>query len=78
MTGVGGPLYIRLSGDIAGRVPHRSIPPADGPGVLVEQDNEVYKEFFPGTPPPRYCVQVGLVLPELLVEIQSVADTGGV
>jgi len=38
--------------------------------------NEVYEEFFPDTPPPRYCVQVGLVLPELLVEIQSIAHIG--
>lgn len=37
--------------------------------------NEVYKEFFPRTP-PRYCLQVGLVLPELLVEFQSIAHIG--
>jgi aminoacrylate peracid reductase len=38
--------------------------------------NNVYAEFFPVKPPPRYCIQVGLVLPDLLVEIQSVAYIG--
>jgi len=38
--------------------------------------NEVYKEFFPGTPPPRYCIRADLVLPEFLVEIQSIAHVG--
>jgi aminoacrylate peracid reductase len=38
--------------------------------------NNVYGEFFPVKPPPRYCIQVGLVLPDLLVEIQSVAYIG--
>lgn len=38
--------------------------------------NRVYSEFFPVKPPPRYCIQVGLVLPELLVEIQSIAHIG--
>ena len=31
--------------------------------------NEVYKEFFPGTPPARYCIICELVKPEFLVEI---------
>lgn len=36
--------------------------------------NEVYVEFFPGdTPPARYVVQAGLIKPEFLVEIASVA-----
>jgi len=38
--------------------------------------NNVYATFFPDIPPPRYCIQAGLVLPELLVEIQSVAYVG--
>jgi aminoacrylate peracid reductase len=35
--------------------------------------NEVYKEFFPGTPPARYCIICELVKPEFLVEISSIA-----
>ncbi|MSP97098.1 MAG: pyrimidine utilization protein C [Betaproteobacteria bacterium] len=35
--------------------------------------NEVYKEFFPGTPPARYCIICELVKPEFLVEIASIA-----
>jgi aminoacrylate peracid reductase len=35
--------------------------------------NEVYKEFFPGTPPARYCIICELVKPEFLVEITSIA-----
>ncbi len=35
--------------------------------------NLVYAEFFPGDKPARYCVQVGLVKPEALVEIASIA-----
>lgn len=35
--------------------------------------NAVYAEYFPTNPPARYCVQVGLVKPGLLVEIASVA-----
>jgi len=40
--------------------------------------NNVYGEFFPvkQPPPSRYCIQVGLVLSDLLVEIQSVAYIG--
>ena len=35
--------------------------------------NAVYAEYFPGPKPGRYCVQVGLVKPDCLVEIASVA-----
>jgi len=35
--------------------------------------NEVYAEYFPGDKPARYCIQCGLVKPELLVEIASIA-----
>lgn len=35
--------------------------------------NEVYAEYFPGDKPARYCVQTGLVKPDALVEIASIA-----
>jgi aminoacrylate peracid reductase len=35
--------------------------------------NIVYAEYFPGAKPARYCIQCGLVRPELLVEIASIA-----
>ncbi|MPN14587.1 putative aminoacrylate peracid reductase RutC [bioreactor metagenome] len=35
--------------------------------------NSVYAEYFPGDKPARYCVQTGLVKPDALVEIASVA-----
>ena len=35
--------------------------------------NTVYAEYFPGDKPARYCVQTGLVKPDALVEIASVA-----
>ena len=38
--------------------------------------NAVYAEFFPGAKPARYCIQCGLVKPECLVEIASVAHLG--
>ena len=38
--------------------------------------NAVYAEYFPGDKPARYCIQCGLVKPELLVEIASVAHIG--
>ncbi|MFW1816220.1 pyrimidine utilization protein C [Acinetobacter guillouiae] len=38
--------------------------------------NVVYAEYFPNDKPARYCVQVGLVKPEALVEIASVAHVG--
>jgi len=39
--------------------------------------NAVYAEFFPGDKPARYCVQCGLVKPDALVEIASIAHIGG-
>lgn len=38
--------------------------------------NQVYAEFFPGEKPARYCIQCGLVKPDALVEIASVAHIG--
>ncbi|KFI25003.1 aminoacrylate peracid reductase [Haematobacter missouriensis] len=38
--------------------------------------NKVYAEFFPGDKPARYCVQTGLVKPDALVEIATVAHVG--
>lgn len=35
--------------------------------------NAMYAEYFPGAKPARYCIQCGLVKPECLVEIASVA-----
>ncbi|WP_027487479.1 pyrimidine utilization protein C [Allorhizobium undicola] len=35
--------------------------------------NSVYAEYFPGDKPARYCVLCGLVKPEALVEIATVA-----
>ncbi|WP_151981741.1 pyrimidine utilization protein C [Acinetobacter guerrae] len=35
--------------------------------------NQVYAEYFPEERPARYCIQVGLVKAEALVEIASVA-----
>lgn len=35
--------------------------------------NRVYAEYFPGAKPARYCIQCGLVKPDCLVEIASVA-----
>jgi aminoacrylate peracid reductase len=35
--------------------------------------NAVYAEFFPGQKPARYCIQCGLVKPDALVEIASIA-----
>ena len=39
--------------------------------------NAVYADFFPGDKPARYCIQCGLVKPEALVEIASIAHIGG-
>lgn len=39
--------------------------------------NEVYAEFFPGEKPARYCIQCGLVKPDALVEIATIAHIGG-
>ncbi|MFT4198899.1 MAG: pyrimidine utilization protein C [Pseudoxanthomonas sp.] len=38
--------------------------------------NAVYAEYFPGTKPARYCIQCGLVKPDALVEIASIAHLG--
>jgi aminoacrylate peracid reductase len=35
--------------------------------------NTVYAEYFPGDKPARYCIQCGLVKPEALIEIATVA-----
>lgn len=39
--------------------------------------NEVYREYFGGRPPARYCIRADLVKPEFLVEITAVAHVGG-
>ena len=38
--------------------------------------NQVYAEFFPGEKPARFCIQCGLVKPDALIEIASVAHIG--
>lgn len=38
--------------------------------------NAVYAAYFPGDKPARYCIQAGLVKPEAVVEIASVAHIG--
>lgn len=38
--------------------------------------NGVYARYFPGDKPARYCIQCGLVKPEALVEIATVAHIG--
>jgi aminoacrylate peracid reductase len=38
--------------------------------------NAVYADYFPGEKPARYCIQCGLVKPDALVEIASVAHIG--
>jgi aminoacrylate peracid reductase len=38
--------------------------------------NSVYAEYFPGEKPARYCIQCGMVKPEALVEIASIAHIG--
>ena len=35
--------------------------------------NKVYAEYFAGDKPARYCIQCGLVKPEALIEIASIA-----
>ena len=35
--------------------------------------NEVYREYFPASPPARYCIRADLVKPEFLVEVASIA-----
>ena len=38
--------------------------------------NAVYATYFPGDKPARYCIQCGLVKPDALVEISSIAHVG--
>lgn len=38
--------------------------------------NKVYAEYFAGEKPARYCIQCGLVKPDALVEIASIAHIG--
>ena len=38
--------------------------------------NKVYAEYFPGDKPARFCIQCGLVKPEALVEIATIAHVG--
>ncbi len=38
--------------------------------------NKVYAEYFPGDKPARFCVQCGLVKPDALVEIATIAHVG--
>ncbi|WP_192257999.1 pyrimidine utilization protein C [Mesorhizobium silamurunense] len=38
--------------------------------------NKAYAEYFPGDKPARYCLQCGLVKPDALVEITTVAHLG--
>lgn len=38
--------------------------------------NRVYADYFPGEKPARFCIQCGLVKPNALVEIASIAHIG--
>lgn len=38
--------------------------------------NEVYRQYFPSSPPARYCIRADLVKPEFLVEVSSTAYVG--
>jgi aminoacrylate peracid reductase len=38
--------------------------------------NAVYAEYFPGDKPARFCILCGLVKPEALVEIATIAHIG--
>jgi aminoacrylate peracid reductase len=38
--------------------------------------NTVYARYFPGDKPARFCIQCGLVKPEALVEIATIAHIG--
>ncbi|MFV5557788.1 pyrimidine utilization protein C [Acinetobacter baumannii] len=38
--------------------------------------NTVYAEYFPGEKPARFCIQCGLVKPDALIEIASIAHVG--
>jgi len=38
--------------------------------------NQVYAEYFPGDNPARFCILCGLVKPDALVEIATIAHIG--
>ncbi|CAI2495057.1 Putative aminoacrylate peracid reductase RutC [Serratia ficaria] len=38
--------------------------------------DQVYAEYFPGDKPARYCIQCGLVKPDALIEIATIAHIG--
>ncbi|MEN5016037.1 pyrimidine utilization protein C [Erwinia sp. Eh17-17] len=38
--------------------------------------NAVYADYFPGEKPARFCIQCGLVKPDALIEIASIAHIG--
>ena len=38
--------------------------------------NEVYATYFPGDKPARFCIQCGLVKPDALIEIATIAHIG--
>ncbi len=38
--------------------------------------NTVYAEYFPSDKPARFCIQGGLVKPDALIEIASIAHVG--
>ncbi|MFW6761202.1 pyrimidine utilization protein C [Acinetobacter pittii] len=38
--------------------------------------NTVYAEYFPSDKPARFCIQCGLVKPDALIEIASIAHVG--
>jgi aminoacrylate peracid reductase len=38
--------------------------------------NTVYGSYFPGDKPARYCIQCGLVKPDALIEIATIAHIG--
>ena len=38
--------------------------------------NRAYAAYFPGDKPARYCIQCGLVKPDALVEIATIAHLG--
>ena len=39
--------------------------------------NAAYAAYFPGDKPARYCIQCGLVRPDAVVEITTVAHLSG-
>lgn len=38
--------------------------------------NKAYADYFPGDKPARFCIQCGLVKPDALVEIATIAHVG--